>query len=94
MATYQDFPEARRPSYKLVIDLGSEFEMKKSCGQYVANQLKEELEGRLVARVVNFSSRQIGPAVSEVLTFGFSDQNGNVVLVSPTKEVPLGGRPF
>lgn len=90
----EDYPEARKPSYKLQIDFGSEIGVKKSVGQFVANYTKEELLGMLVSCVVNFPPRQIGPAVSEVLTLGFPDENGNAVLVSPTKEVALGGKLF
>lgn len=90
----EDFPEARKPSYKLQIDFGEEFGIKKSCAQLVANYKKEGLEGKLVACVVNFPLRQIGPAVSEVLTLGFPDEEGNATLITPTKDVPLGGRLF
>jgi tRNA-binding protein len=90
----ENYPEARKPSFKLQIDFGSEIGIKKSVGQFVANYTKEELQGKLVACVVNFPSRQIGPAVSEVLTLGFPDENGNAVLVSPTKEISLGGKLF
>ncbi len=90
----ENYPEARKPSYKLQIDFGSEIGIKKSVGQFPANYTKDELEGKLVACVVNFPPRQIGSAVSEVLTLGFPDGNGNAVLVSPTKTVPLGGKLF
>jgi tRNA-binding protein len=90
----EDFPEARKPSYKLQIDFGSEVGTKKSCAQLVANYKREELEGKLVAAVVNFPPRQIGPAVSEVLTLGSPDSDGNATLIMPTKDVPLGGRLF
>lgn len=90
----EDFPEARKPSYKLQIDFGKELGIKKSCAQLPQNYKKEELEGKLVAAVVNFPPRQIGPAVSEVLTLGFPDEEGNAVLIRPTKEVPLGGKLF
>jgi tRNA-binding protein len=90
----QDYPDARKPSYKLQIDFGSEIGIKKSIGQFPANYAKEELQGKLVACVVNFPPRQIGPAVSEVLTLGFADENGNAVLITPTKNVPLGGKLF
>lgn len=88
----KDFPEARKPSYKLEMDFGEKIGVKKSCGQFVANYTKEQLQGKLVAGVVNFPPRQIGPAVSEVLTLGFPDEKGAAVLISPTKEVPLGGK--
>jgi tRNA-binding protein len=90
----EDFPEARKPSYKLQIDFGKELGIKKSCAQLPANYSKEELSGMLVACVVNFSPRQIGPATSEVLTLGFPDRDGNAVLINPNKEVPLGGKLF
>ena len=90
----EEFPEARKPSYKLVIDFGPELGTKKSCGQFVANYSKEALKGRLVSCVVNLPTRQIGPAISEVLTLGFPDEKGNAVLISPSKEVPLGGKLF
>lgn len=90
----EDFPEARKPSFKLQINFGKELGIKKSCAQLPQNYKKEELEGKLVAAVVNFPLRQIGPAVSEVLTLGFPDEEGNAVLIMPTKDVPLGGRLF
>lgn len=90
----EDFPEARKPSFKLQIDFGKELGIKKSCAQLPQNYKKEELEGKLVAAVVNFPPRQIGPAVSEVLTLGFPDEEGNAVLIRPTKDVPLGGKLF
>ena len=89
-----DYPEARKPSYTLTIDFGSSIGIKKSIGQFVTLYSKEQLKGMLVACVVNMPSRQIGVAVSEVLTFGFPDEKGNAVLISPTTNVPLGGRLF
>jgi len=90
----EDYPQARKPSYKLEIDFGAEIGIKKSIGQYVANYTKDELQDKLVASVVNFPPRQIGPAVSEVLTLGFADENGNPTLITPSKNVPLGGKLF
>lgn len=90
----EDYPEARNPSYKLKIDFGSEIGVKKSVGQFPPNYTKSELMNKLVACVVNFPPRQIGPALSEVLTLGFPDADGKAVLISPTKEVPLGGKLF
>ncbi len=90
----EDYPEARKPSYKLEIDFGTEIGIKKSIGQYVANYSKEVLQDKLVICVINFPPRQIGKAVSEVLTLGFADENRNPTLVCPTKNVPLGGRLF
>ncbi|HJT57081.1 MAG TPA: tRNA-binding protein [Ktedonobacteraceae bacterium] len=89
----EDFPQARKPAYKLSVDFGPEIGIKRSSAQ-VTNYGKEELLGRLVMGVVNFPPRQIGPFFSEVLTLGVPDGNGNVILLSPTKEVPLGGRMF
>lgn len=90
----EDYQKARKPSYKLQIDFGLELGTKKSIGQFPENYTKEELQGKLVACVVNFPPRQIGPAVSEVLTLGFPDANGNAVLITPTKPVLLGGKLF
>ena len=90
----EDYPDARKPSYKLQIDFGPEIGVKKSIGQFPTNYTKKELRGKLVACVINFPPRQIGPSISEVLTLGFADAVGNAVLVTPTKEVPLGGKLF
>ena len=87
-----DFPEARKPSYKLKIDFGDEIGVKKSCAQLPHNYIKEDLQDKFVMAVVNFPPRQIGPAVSEVLTLGVPDKDGNCILISPNKDVPLGGR--
>jgi tRNA-binding protein len=89
-----DFPEARKPSYKLKIDFGGDIGIKKSCAQLPQNYTKEQLKDRLVLGVVNFPPRQIGPAVSEVLTLGVPDENGDCILIEPTKGVPLGGRVY
>ncbi|MBI2463546.1 tRNA-binding protein [Candidatus Peregrinibacteria bacterium] len=88
----EDFPEARKPSYKLKINLGEEIGIKKSCAQLPKNYTKTELKNKLVLCVVNFSPRQIGPAVSEVLTLGVPDEVGECVLIEPEKIVPLGGK--
>jgi len=88
----EDFPEARDPSYKLRIDFGEEIGEKKSCAQITQNYTKEDLEGRRVLAVVNFPPRQIGPAMSEVLTLGLPAADGSVVLIEPERDVPLGGR--
>lgn len=90
----EDFPEARKPAYKLTIDFGAETGVKKSSAQITKNYKKEELLGKLVVGVVNFPPKQIGPFVSEVLTLGLPDENGNVALLEPTKKVPLGGKVF
>jgi tRNA-binding protein len=87
-----DFPEARKPAYKLTIDLGSEIGTKRSSAQIVDNYTKEHLIGKQVLCLVNVSPRQIGPFRSEVLTLGIPDQNGNVVLIEPGMDVPIGGK--
>jgi tRNA-binding protein len=89
--TAEDFPEARKPAYKLSIDFGSDIGVKHSSVQITKNYTKEGLVGRLVLGVVNFPPRQIGPFISEVLTLGLPDENGDVVLIQPEREIPLGG---
>jgi tRNA-binding protein len=87
----EDFPEARKPAWKLTIDFGPEIGEKRSSAQ-VTNYAREELEGRLVVGVVNFPPRQIGPVRSEVLVLGASDAEDRVILVAPDADVPLGAR--
>ncbi len=86
-----DFPEARKPAWKLTIDFGPEIGVKRSSAQ-ITNYSRSELEGRLIVAVVNFPPRQIGPVRSEVLTLGASDDEGRVILLAPDAEVPLGAR--
>lgn len=90
----EDFPEARKPAYKLTIDFGAEIGIKKSSVQIVKHYTKDELIGKFIIGVVNFPPKQIGPFLSEVLTLGLPDENGDVVLLSPTKKVPKGGKMF
>jgi len=90
----EPFPEARKPAFKLQIDFGPEIGVKKSSAQITRHYTLEELEGRKVAAVVNFPTRQIGPVQSEVLTLGFPDADGEVVLVGVDRDLPLGGRLF
>lgn len=88
----EDFPEARKPAYRLRIDFGPGIGERKSSAQLTANYDKEALRGRQVAAVVNLPPRRIGPFMSEVLVLGFPDDGGEVVLVMPDKTVPDGGR--
>jgi tRNA-binding protein len=87
----EDFPEARKPAWKLTVDFGPEIGLKRSSAQ-ITNYAREELEGRLVVAVVNFPPRQIGPVMSEVLCLGASDEQGRIILLEPRSEVPLGAR--
>ena len=90
----EPFPEARKPAYKLTIDFGPVIGIKRSSAQITEHYALDDLPGRLVAAVVNFPPRQVGKFMSEVLTLGFPDENGAVVLFSPDQAVPLGGRLF
>lgn len=91
----KDFPEARKPAYKLTIDFGLEIGLKKSSAQITEYYSKEELVGQLVLGVVNFPPRQIGPFMSEVLTLGVPDKNDKVVLVQPNNDqAVIGGKLF
>ncbi|MFO1174457.1 MAG: tRNA-binding protein [Paracoccaceae bacterium] len=90
----EPFPEARKPALKLWIDFGPELGEKKSSAQITRHYEPGELVGRQVLAVVNFPPRQIGPLRSEVLTLGVPDADGEVVLIGPGHEVPIGGRLF
>lgn len=90
----EPFPEARKPAYRIVIDFGPQIGTRKSSAQITKHYRLEELVGRQVAAVVNFPPRQIGPMMSEVLTLGFPDAEGDVVLIVPNRNVPDGGRLF
>ncbi|MGQ0277080.1 MULTISPECIES: tRNA-binding protein [unclassified Sphingopyxis] len=90
----EPFPEARKPAFKLKIDFGPAIGVKKSSAQIVARYALEDLPGRQVAAVVNFPPRQIGKFMSEVLTLGFADAAGEVILFAPDRVVPDGARLF
>ena len=90
----EPFPEARKPAYRLWVDFGPEIGEKKSSAQITANYAAEDLPGRMVVAVVNFPPRQIGPMRSEVLVLGVPDEAGEVVLLTPQKDVPTGGRMY
>ena len=88
------FPEARKPAIRLIIDFGPEIGTRKSSAQITRHYRPDELVGRQVLAVVNFPPRQIGPMMSEVLTLGVPDGDGEVVLLRPDLDVPVGGRLF
>jgi tRNA-binding protein len=88
------FPEAKKPAIRLWIDFGPEIGIKKSSAQITVHYKADQLIGRQVCAVVNFAPRQIGPFVSEVLTLGLPDENGEVVLIKPDFKLPDGGRLF
>ena len=89
----EDFPEARKPAYKLTIDFGPETGQKRSSAQLVRHYKKEELIGKLVLGVVNFPPRQVGPFISECLTLGVPDGKGECVLITPDKQIAeIGGK--
>jgi tRNA-binding protein len=90
----EPFPQARKPAFKLTIDFGPGIGIKRSSAQITEHYTLDTLPGRLVAAVVNFRPRQIGPMRSEVLTLGFPDASGAVVLFAPDQDVPLGARLF
>ena len=92
--TAEPFPQARKPAFRLTIDFGAEIGVKKSSAQITKLYSPETLIGRQVAAVVNFPPRQIGPFMSEVLTLGFPDAAGEVVLIGPSQPAPNGGRLF
>lgn len=88
----EDFPEARKPAYKLTIDFGPEIGIKKSSSQITENYQKDDLLDKLVLAVVNFPPRQVGPMMSEVLTLGFYKEDKTVILATTDEEVQLGAR--
>jgi tRNA-binding protein len=90
----EDFPAARKPAYRLQIDFGPDIGVKKSSAQATTHYSREQLLHRLVVAVVNVPPKQIGPYMSEVLTLGVPDGDGEVVLLVPEQDVPVGGRMF
>jgi tRNA-binding protein len=90
----EPFPEARKPAYRLWVDFGPEIGEKRSSAQITKHYTPEGLIGRQVLAVVNFPPRQIGPVMSEVLVLGVPDEEGQVVLIGPGHDVPLGGKLF
>ena len=90
----EPFPQARKPAWKLRIDFGPEIGERKSSAQITRNYAVDELPGRLVLGVVNFPPRQIGPMRSETLVLGLPDAEGEVVLLTPERDVPVGGRMY
>ena len=90
----EDFPQARKPAFKLTIDFGPALGTRKSSAQITRHYTAQSLVGKQVAAVVNFKPRQVGLFMSEVLTLGFPDAAGEVVLIAPTQGVPDGGRLF
>lgn len=90
----EPYPEARKPAYKLWVDFGPELGERKSSAQITRHYALEDLPGRKVMAVVNFPPRQIGKFMSEILVLGVPDADGEVVLLTPDKDVPVGGRLF
>ena len=88
----EDFPEARKPMYKITVDFGLEIGIKKSSGQFTQHYTKEELVGKMIIGVINFLPKKIGSFVSEFLTLGLADQEDKVVLLFPDKKVPKGSK--
>jgi len=88
----EPFPEARKPAIKMWVDFGGDLGERKTSAQVTVHYDPDTLVGRQVMAVVNFPPRQIGPFMSEVLVLGFPDDNGDIVLATPDKDVPLGGR--
>ena len=88
----EPFPEARKPAIKMWIDFGPEIGERKTSAQVTKHYTPETLTNRLVMGVVNFPPRQIGPFMSEVLVLGVADEAGEIVLLSPDQDVPVGGR--
>ena len=89
-----EFPEARKPSYKLIVDFGEEIGIKKSSAQITVHYTPDELIGKQIVGVINFAPKQIGPRMSECLVTWFADDEGNVVLIAPDQKIPNGAKLF
>lgn len=87
-----DFPEAKKPAYKLKIDFGKEIGIKNSSAQITKNYTKEQLKEKLILAVINFPPRKVGPFVSEVLTLGVPDKKNETILVEPEINSEIGGK--
>lgn len=94
IVSVEDFPEARKPAYRLTIDFGPDIGTKRSSAQIVVHYHKQELSGKKILAVVNFPEKQIGPFISQVLTLGTPDKNGDVILVDPGKDAVIGSKLF
>ncbi|GAA0891838.1 tRNA-binding protein [Fulvivirga kasyanovii] len=88
----EDFPEARKPAYKVWVDLGEDIGIKKSSAQITHHYTKEMLHNKQVVCVVNFPEKQIGPFLSQILITGFADENGHILLAVPDRDVPNGAK--
>ncbi|MBL6446213.1 tRNA-binding protein [Fulvivirga sp. 29W222] len=88
----EDFPEARKPAYKVWVDLGEDIGIKKSSAQITHHYSKETLHNKQVVCVVNFPEKQIGPLLSQILITGFADENGDILLAVPDQQVPNGAK--
>ena len=91
VTSVQEFPQARKPAWKVEVDFGPQIGIKR-CSAQITNYARDQLEGRLVVGVTNFPPRQIGPFVSEVLLLGAPDEDGRIILLRPDSDVPPGGR--
>lgn len=94
IVSVEDFPQARKPAYKLTIDFGPELGTKRSSAQITEHYSRDQLVNRKVLAVVNFPEKQIGPFISQVLTLGTADENGDVLLVDPGQNAVLGSKLF
>ena len=88
----EEFPEARKPAYKVTVDFGPEIGTRRSSAQITTHYPRQDLIGRLIIGVVNFPPKQIGPMMSEFLLTGFADDRGAIVLATPERDVPLGAK--